>query len=110
MKHGRSAVRPWITPTLSGTWVDYGAPWQGAGYRKLNNEVVELRGLVRSGTIGTAIFVLPAGFRPAADEYFAVNSNGAFGTVSVDSSGNVTPQVGSTSYVSLAGIHFAAAP
>jgi hypothetical protein len=102
----------WITvASLLGTWVtpSAAATNQGAAaYRIDTNGVVWLRGSLGAGTIGTAAFTLPSGFRPQTTLLqFAVISNNALGVVNIDSSGNVTPQVGSNVYFSLAGVAFA---
>src|SRR6478735_2993404 len=54
----------WITMALTSPWVNYGAPYASAAYRKIGSQVF-LRGLVKgaTGTTGT-IFTLPVGFRP----------------------------------------------
>lgn len=94
-------------PAFENSWTNYGSGWVAAGFWRDPLGWVHLRGLIKSGTINTAAFTLPPGFRPATGaETFAVNSNGAFGTVQVGTDGVVTPTVGNNTYVSLAGIHF----
>jgi hypothetical protein len=93
-------------PTLLGTWVNFGAPFATAGYYKSNAGMVFLRGTIKSGTMATAAFTLPSGFRPSATLRFAVDSFGAYGNLDIDSSGNVTPQNGSNGSVNLSGIAF----
>lgn len=97
---------PAIAPTLSGSWVNFGGAYEGASYRKDAAGFVHLAGLVKSGAIPSAIFTLPAGFRPSGTQAFSVVSFGAFGVVEVDSSGVVTASVGNTGSVSLSGISF----
>lgn len=96
-----------ITAFLNG-WVNFGAPWAAIAYYKDVMNVVHLRGMMMAGAIASSAFVLPAGYRPLFDEYFAVASNGAFGSVFVTPAGDVTPQVGSNVWVSLSGISFRA--
>lgn len=99
----------WTALPYAANWSDFGAPWRVGGYRRDHLGRVHLRGMVKKSVAVAApdtIFTLPAGFRPAADEYFAVNSNGAFGTVFVTSAGLVRVQVGNLTYVSLSGISF----
>lgn len=96
------------TPTLSNSWVDFGGGFQTAGYYKDEFEMVHLSGLVKSGTIGAAIFTLPAGFRPAADMQFPVASYG-YGSCLVTPSGSVLAFAGSNTWYSLDGICFRAA-
>jgi hypothetical protein len=88
------------------SWVNFGAPNESASYYKDPLGVVRLRGIVKSGTINTAMFTLPAGYRPSNTRHFAVVSNGAFGDVYVDSSGNVICSVGSNTWVSLDSVTF----
>lgn len=70
---------------------------------------MRLRGSIKSGTVGTAAFLLTTGFRPAGDSNFACVSNNLFGFVIVNAGGAVIVQAGSNSYVSLDGISFRAA-
>lgn len=104
--------QPLQTPTLLDGWVQYsGSNRSRVGYWKGPDGIVHLQGHVCGGSVGTAAFVLPADHRPGGTHLkeFAVVSNGAFGSITVDAStGNVTPQVGSNVYFSLDGIDFRA--
>lgn len=60
-----SFATAWTAPTLQNSWANYGAPYQLAQYRKVGDEV-QMRGLVRLGTVGSVICTLPVGFRPPA--------------------------------------------
>lgn len=102
----------WTAPTLGTAWVNYGgaAPnqHQDAGYRKLLNGTVEIRGMVKSGTVST-IFTLPVGFRPLKNETFIQLSNTGSARVEIFANGNVVVTYltgGSNAFVSLAGIRF----
>jgi len=89
------------------SWVNFDAGWQVAGYWRDPLGWVHLRGLVKSGTVGSSAFTLPPGFRPKLSEPFAVISNGAVGRVDVQSDGQVIPQLPSNNaYVSLSNIRF----
>lgn len=101
-------VEQFIAPTLTNSWVNFGGVRNPAGYYKDANSRVYLRGVVKSGTVGNAAFTLPAGYRPANTELFAVVSNDLFGAVNVLSNGDVTPAIGSNVYFSLDGISFRA--
>ena len=96
-----------VTPTLAGSWVDYGGAYEGAQYYKTADGVVHLEGLVKSGS-GT-IFTLDSGYRPAADHMFSVVGNNAFARIEVLSSGVVSFTTGANNYVQLSGINFLAA-
>lgn len=93
-------------PTLLNSWVNNGSGWAAAGYYKDAFGFVHLKGLVKSGTVGAAIFTLPSGYRPAENETFAVQSNTAFGYCNVGSDGNVGASGGSNVNFSLSGIVF----
>ena len=86
----------WTAPTLINSWVNAGGTSQTVGYRKVGTRVI-IRGAAKTGTIGSVVFVLPTGYRPTANESFATSSNGAFGSLTIDTSGNVTAVVGSSS-------------
>lgn len=109
-RSARTQVPPWIAPTFSGTWVNYGSPYENVGYTRDANRRVHLRGMTKSGTVGTSVFTLASGYRPANDEIFPVASNDAFGEVIVKADGTVVVFVGDATFVSLSGISFRAAP
>lgn len=73
-----SYVPPTITPTsptLSGSWTDYGSGWQGIQYYKTSEGVVHIEGRgLRNGGSQT-IFTLPSGYRPAATMKFRGDDN-----------------------------------
>ena len=96
----------WVTPTLSGTWVAYGAPFTGPGWFKGPDNTVHLRGLVKSGTIGTTLFTLPQEARPSATLIFPVITDTGIGRLDVLSTGEVNAVSGGTGYFSLSGIDF----
>lgn len=93
---------------FANSWVNYGTGTFGdVEYRKHTNGMVQLRGVMKSGTIGAAAFTLPSGYRPAAvNNVQAVASNGAFGRVSITSAGVVDPTDGSNVWFSLDGVEF----
>ncbi|NOV28012.1 hypothetical protein E5S69_31495 [Cupriavidus necator] len=102
-------VEAWIAPTLLNSWVNFGGGFNNAGYYKDLSGVVHLRGMVKSGVIGNAVFNLPAGYRPANEELFVAISNGALGRVDIYPSGDVGATSGSNSWLSLDGMTFRAA-
>lgn len=89
-----------IAPTLLNSWVNFGAPYQVAGYA-LHLGIVYIRGLVSTGTVASPIFTLPAGYRPPNDLIFSTSSNGAFGVLIVTAAGSVILNTGSNVYASL---------
>jgi hypothetical protein len=102
-----SAPPTYTAPSLLNSWVDFGSGYSTSGYLK-HNGVVYLKGVLKSGTVNTTFFTLPAGYRPSATLVFAVISNVAISQVNIDSSGNVTMVSGSNVSVSLDNIRFAA--
>lgn len=109
----------WIDATLSTQ-----AGWTRARYYKDPWGIVHLEGLAcraqvggvvgigackdATGLAGSTMFVLPAGYRPAASRAFAVVASGGTGRVDVAAGGQVIYESGGTSYVSLDGISFRA--
>lgn len=108
------ANEPWTAPSLVNSWVNTGGSTEPAGYRKLVDGRLELRGMVRSGTANT-IFTLPVGYRPVFEtSHAAINFTGgvrAVCEVKVLTSGVVevrTPSSFPTTageYVSIRSIH-----
>lgn len=98
----------WIAPTFTNSWVNYGFGFNSAGYRKDALGYVHLRGLVKNGTVNTAIFNLPAGYRPEAQELFMSMQNNTIGRIDVNIVGNVLHSVGANTFVQLDGITFKA--
>jgi hypothetical protein len=99
----------YYTPTLTNSWVNFGGGYTSARYWRDALGVVHLEGTIKSGTIGTVAMVLPAGFRPAGTMACHVLSNDALGRVTIETNGQVTPAIGSNTWVSLDGISFKAA-
>jgi hypothetical protein len=98
----------WIAPTLTNGWVNFGGSEATAGYYKDQFGVVHLKGTIKDGSFLSAAFTLPAGYRPSQSRNFGTVSNGAFGFISIASTGPVIPGVGSTAYISLDGLYFLA--
>lgn len=118
----------WRAATLVNSWENYGGIYAPTGYKREDGKV-QLRGLVRLGTIASPIFNLPAGFRPEYDSIFtgitsAITSGAAStGTahthsipilgarIDITSGGDVrvANSLASNGYISLEGIIFEAA-
>lgn len=102
-------IEQWNTPSFLNSWINYGSTRNPVGYFKDPFGIVHLRGVAKSGTIGTAIFNLPAGYRPTNQEVFPVVSNGTFGYCDVFSSGDVVASSGTNLAFALDGMTFRAA-
>lgn len=100
----------WIAPTFQNSWVNYGGGVHAnAGYRRDADGVVHLRGLVKSGTIASAMFTLPAGYRPSMQLIHPAVSNDTIGRVDVLTTGEVIAYAPSSNvYVSISAVHFLA--
>lgn len=80
----------WTTPTLLNGWVNYNLGYEAAGYYKDIFGVVRIRGLIKSGSIGTfVVFSLPVGFRPTKDYIFTAFGESGLYRLDVKSSGDV---------------------
>ncbi len=99
--------RTWTTFALQGAWVAYNSE-HIPQYMIDGNGIVHLRGIVKSGTLGTLACTLPVGFRPEYDSNFAVSSNAAFGSANVKPDGGVYPNTGSNVWFDLSTISFPA--
>lgn len=69
-----SMTVPWTAMTLLAPWVNYGSGYQNAQYRKVG-DMVYLRGLIKSGTVGAGIWNIPAGHHPPTYHHIAGIAN-----------------------------------
>jgi hypothetical protein len=104
---------PWYTPTFTNSWVAFGnAGYQNPQYRRNSMGRVEMRGLMKSGTVNTQAFLLPAGFRPVNGEIFITGASGGVADLRVFASGEVRVSGyfagGTNGSVSLGGVTFTA--
>lgn len=103
----------YITPTFSNGWVadttGFGGFLMPPGYRKDSNNIVRIRGAIKSGTAALA-FTLPAGYRPKANLVFCCSGYGlatpGATQVTVEVNGKVS--IGGMVNTSLDGIVFEA--
>ena len=80
----------WTAVSYTNSWVDMGAPFIAVAYRKVGTSV-RLRGGMKNGTLNTAAFTLPVGYRPGATAIYSCLSNSLLGAVSIASTGVVMP-------------------
>jgi hypothetical protein len=98
-------------PAFENSWVNYDANWIPARFRKNQMGIVEIQGLVKSGT-NAAIWTLPPGFRPTPTYtqglIFCTLAGDGLGRVDIQVNGAVYKNTigANNSYVSLAGILF----
>lgn len=91
---------------FTNSWVNEGGAYGDAKYWFDERGDVHLEGAIQAGTITTAAFTLPVGYRPPIGRDFAVDSNSAYGMCVIGADGVVTPQVGSNARFHLDGIQF----
>lgn len=97
-------------PAFTNSWVNYATGQVPAAFTKGPDGRVTLRGAVKSGTMNTAIFTLPAGYRPAYTHQFAVTASTGTaedpGIVEITTAGVVTVYYSSNLNLSLNNISF----
>lgn len=92
----------WVRPAYENGWLDYDATYEGARYRQLTTGEVHIQGLVRAGTIGTPVFTLPVGMRPARQLLKATQTNAnVVGRLDIQTNGGVQATVGSNAWFSI---------
>lgn len=84
---------------FTNSWTSNAAP-QVARYR-LVGSMVTMQGSIGAGTLNTAAFTLPAGYRPTETVVFVTDSNAAFGRFSITAAGVVMPITGATTNVQM---------
>lgn len=92
-------------------WVNFGAPYQTAGYSRQSGRTA-LRGVIKSGsTGGVTMYVLPLGYRPLEPirAFVPGDSAGGIANILIDIAGNVIHQSGPVSEVHLANVTFVTA-
>jgi hypothetical protein len=97
-------------PTFQNSWVNYGTAWGAAAFRRIG-DIVQLSGLIRSGTATSLIFTLPTGYRlsPTTDgskRIFAVIGNVAMARIDVGSDGTVNGNPANATWTALDSIMY----
>ena len=98
----------WITPTLLNSWVQ-NASFENIGFMKDAFGFVNVRGGVSSGTLNTAVFNFPAGYRATSYKlaYFRVASSGGTSEIEINhGTGEMKIVNGSNAWVDLSTIRF----
>lgn len=98
-------------PVFANGWLNYDAGGlRNARFRKYPDGKVRLAGIVKTGASGSAIFTLPAGYRPAATQPFVTlmsPGTNTFAEVDITAAGAVVPNGAAVAtFVSLDGIEF----
>jgi hypothetical protein len=86
----------WTALALLNSWAQYDAN-TACQYTKDACGNVWVQGRVKNGSAaGATVATLPAGYRPAYQQLFAVRGNAAFGSLVVRTTGNLDPVEGNT--------------
>ena len=95
-------------PAFENSWVDYAGTGRTPAFYKDPLGVVHLRGEAKSGTNGTAIFTLPADYFTGDSLTFSnvLVATTTMAKIVISTTGEVIPDVGTTSGCSLEGISF----
>lgn len=104
----RGSVDTWHAPTFQNGWTNYSSTFTTAAYTITEDGWVRLRGLVKGGTINTAIFTLPTGYRPTATHLFTASTYpNAYCRIDVRADGQVVAATGNNTWVALDNLAFA---
>lgn len=95
-------------PAFENSWVNYDSLHNSAAFYKDPFGIVKLKGLVKTGTIGTAIFTLPTNYRPDKYCVYPIIANDAIATLNVLDDGQVVPTTGSNVWLSIDFVSFRA--
>ena len=92
------------SPAFQNSWVAHGSGYSTPGYVKDGFNQIKLKGTVKTGTIGSSIFTLPVGSRPAETMTYLCSSGVASPdacSVEVRNNGLVVPINGDNARISL---------
>lgn len=107
-----ASFNSWQTPGLQNGWVSYdgGAFFATPQYTKGSDNIVRLKGIVKSGTTtnGTVIMNLPAGYRPKERVLHASVCADAYCRIDILPNGNVELYVSSATWTTLDSVTFIA--
>lgn len=107
LMYDEASVGGWTNASYLNGWVSANSAAQpDASYLKDSEGIVHIRGLVKSGTIGSTIFTLPSGMRPRKTIVRICNSGNNAGRVDIKSDGSVVATSGTNAWFSLDGILF----
>lgn len=94
---GTTCTTQWCNMSLQNGWVHYGAPFSTPQYTKGSDGIVNLKGLIKSGT-AAAITTLPSGYCPKQRLLMTVITADAWGRVDMVPQSNGTCILTGSSY------------
>lgn len=101
----RSGDGAWTNITLLNSWVVFSGSDDPLSYR-IDGKYVHLRGLIKSGTINTAVGNLPAAARPSKRRRLLHRTVAGAGELDITTAGDIIPQTGNNSYISFDSVWF----
>jgi N-acetylneuraminic acid mutarotase len=107
---GKIPIENFTAPSLLNGWVNYDNTFSNAGFQKDNENLVNLKGLIKNGNASsnTILFTLPVAYRPAERLVFTAPSSAFLGRVDILPSGDVILINGTNTFIGLDGISFRA--
>jgi N-acetylneuraminic acid mutarotase len=107
---GKIPIENFTAPSLLNGWVNYDNTFSNAGFQKDNENLVNLKGLIKNGNASsnTILFTLPVAYRPAERLVFITPSSAFLGRVDILPSGDVMLINGTNTFIGLDGISFRA--
>jgi len=98
----------WEAPSFIGGWTDYDSSHE-VSYSEANGRV-HMKGWMKDGSLASAAFTLPTGYRPSQSLRFPVYtySGGtvSIGSLRIDTDGSVIPNTGYTDIFSVDNVIF----
>ena len=89
-------------PAFQNGWVNFGGAEATAAFRKDGEGTVHIKGLIKLGTLASAAFTLPVGYRPLLHQTIATIAASALGRLIIfGPTGLVVPQTGSSGWFSI---------
>lgn len=96
-------------PAFQNSWANYDtATYYGASFMKDSEGFVHLRGIIKSGTMPSTAFTLPAGYRPTRVQAWLCNSATNPAIIQVTNVGNIAVLNGGNGFIYLDSIAFKA--
>lgn len=83
----------WLTPTLTNSWVAFGAGWATPRYRRVG-DMAYVEGMIKDGTSSVACLTLPVGFRPPNIQVFSTMTSTGAVRLDVGTNGQVVVYAG----------------
>ena len=101
-----SLFSPPMTPVS--TWSEFSPTFSKPEYRKSSDGIVKVKGMIKGGSNGTTVAILPPGYRPAKTLVIASVAWGAPARIDVATDGRIIVTNGNSGWTSLDSVTFMA--